>query len=50
VKAMTTQRMTVRKCESSLPSLFDLVINDKAAKALGITILPSMLINAEVVL
>ena len=26
MKAMTTQRMTVRKCESSLPSLFDLVM------------------------
>jgi putative tryptophan/tyrosine transport system substrate-binding protein len=31
------------------PSLFDFVINDKAAKALGITIPPSMLINAELI-
>jgi putative tryptophan/tyrosine transport system substrate-binding protein len=31
------------------PSLFDFVINDKAMKALGITIPPSMLVNAEVI-
>jgi putative tryptophan/tyrosine transport system substrate-binding protein len=31
------------------PSLFDFVINDKAVKALGIKIPPSMLINAEVI-
>ena len=31
------------------PTLFDLVINDKAVKALGITIPPSMLITAEVI-
>src|SRR6266851_7231491 len=31
------------------PLLFDFAINDKAVKALGITIPPSMLVNAEVI-